>query len=131
MIYDAPHLLKNIINNLKRNYFSVVGHRIEWKHIVSFYALDSSLPIRMAPRLTQKHVTLSAFSTMRVVNFFDSAQLAIFVRGVDDQFNYTEEIIALQSMKDMITGEDMFKEVETAVEKFGLPWKSLNSISTV
>ena len=66
VIYDAPHLLKNIRNNLKCNDFSVDGHRFEWKHHVSFYALDSSLPIRMAPRLTQKHVTLPTYSAMRL-----------------------------------------------------------------
>ena len=60
----------------------------------------------------------------------DTAQLAIFVRGVDAKFHCTEEMLALQSMKDTTTGEDVFEEVKTAVEKVGLQWKRLSGIST-
>ena len=65
-MYDPPHLLKNIRNNLKRNGFIVDGNEIAWKHIERFYAIDASLPIRMAPRLTERHITLPAFSSMKV-----------------------------------------------------------------
>ena len=39
-------------------------------------------------------------------------------------------MLALQSMKDTTTGEDVFEEVKTAVEKVGLQWKRLSGIST-
>ena len=65
-LYDPPRSLKNIRNNLKRNGFIVDGTKIYWKHIESFYAIDASLPIRMAPRLTQRHITLTAFSSVMV-----------------------------------------------------------------
>ena len=66
VMYDPPHLLKNIRNNLKRNGFIVDGNKIAWKHIERFYAIDASLPIRMAPRLTERHIALPAFSSMKV-----------------------------------------------------------------
>ena len=37
-----------------------------WKHIEDFYDLDSRSPIRMAPKLTRKHIDLPAFTNMRV-----------------------------------------------------------------
>jgi len=52
IFYDPPHFWKNIHNNLKK---------LE-NNVVSFYCSDSVLPIRMAPKLTQKHVDLPVFS---------------------------------------------------------------------
>ena len=66
VVYDPPHLLKNIRNNLKRNGFCANKERISWKYIEQFYQIDSSLPIRMAPKLTAKHVSLPPFASMRV-----------------------------------------------------------------
>ena len=42
----------------------------------------------------------------------DTAQLAIFIRGVDGDFNFTEELLSIQSMKDTTTGSNIFEEVE-------------------
>ena len=66
VMYDPPHLIKSVRNNLKNAGFLVEGDEILWEHIEAFYALDSQLPIRMAPKLTKKHVELKAFTAMRV-----------------------------------------------------------------
>jgi len=50
--YDPSHLLKNLHNKLKK---------LE-KNVASCYCSDSVLLIRMAPKLTQKHVDLPVFS---------------------------------------------------------------------
>ena len=65
-MYDPPHLLKSVRNNMKKSGFTVDGHDILWQHIRSFYDLDSSKPIRMAPRLTKKHLDLPPFAPLRV-----------------------------------------------------------------
>ena len=64
--YDPPHLLKNINNNLKKHGLSVDGAPVLWKYIQEFYEKDASLPIRMAPKLTSKHIDLSPFAPLRV-----------------------------------------------------------------
>lgn len=66
VLYDPPHLLKNIRNNLKKSGFSTDRGDISWQHIVDFYNFDKQSPIRLAPRLTEKHITLPPFSTLRV-----------------------------------------------------------------
>lgn len=53
-------------NNLKKHNIQIDENLINWKHIVDFYNIDSKLPIRMAPKLTQKHISLPPFTVMRV-----------------------------------------------------------------
>ena len=65
-MYDPPHLLKNIRNNFKKHGSMVGENSVSWTHIVDFYDLDSSKPIRLAPRLTKTHIDLPPFSPLRV-----------------------------------------------------------------
>ena len=37
VLYDPPHLLKNIQNNLKKTHFEINGKILSWQHIVDFY----------------------------------------------------------------------------------------------
>jgi len=46
-----------IHNNLK-----TLGFKVGENNVVSFYCSDPVLPIRMAPKLTQKHVDMAVFS---------------------------------------------------------------------
>ena len=66
VIYDPPHLLKYVRNNLKKHGFILDGKKISWDHIVAFYELDESSEIRMAPQLTDDHINLPPFKPMRV-----------------------------------------------------------------
>ena len=50
----------------------------------------------------------------------DATQLAIFIKGVDEELNETEELLLLQCMKDTTTGANIFSEVLNAFDKFGL-----------
>ena len=66
VIMDPPHLLKNIRNNLKKNGFIVAGKSVSWTFIEQFYHIDVGFPIRLAPKLTLRHIELPPFSSMRV-----------------------------------------------------------------
>ena len=66
LMYDPPHLLKSIRNNLMKHGFAIGKEEIKWEHVVNFYEFDSSLAIRMAPKLSHKHIHLPPFSKMRV-----------------------------------------------------------------
>ena len=51
----------------------------------------------------------------------DTAQLLIFLRGVDDDMKVTEELLDLQSLKGQTRGTDLFTAVTvTAVEVCGI-----------
>ena len=60
----------------------------------------------------------------------DTAQLAIFIKGVDKELNETEELLSLQCMKDTTTGANIFSEVLNAIDKFGLDPFTLCGIAT-
>ncbi|KII67030.1 General transcription factor II-I repeat domain-containing protein 2 [Thelohanellus kitauei] len=60
----------------------------------------------------------------------DTAQLAVFLRGVDINFNIIEELLALHSFRGTTTGEDIFEAINSIFEKYGLKWSSLSGICT-
>ena len=66
VLYDHPHLVTNVRNNLKKHSFNVDGNMVQWKYIADFYHADSRLPIRMAPKLTSKHIELQPFAPLSV-----------------------------------------------------------------
>ena len=66
VIFDPPHLLKSVRNNLLK-YKLEFGHKTaSWDDIKSFYQREHKLAIRMAPKLTEKHIDPNGFLKMRV-----------------------------------------------------------------
>ena len=56
VIFDPPHLLKSVRNNLLK-YKLEFGHKTaSWDGIKSFYQREHELAIRMAPKLTEKPI---------------------------------------------------------------------------
>ncbi|GFN89953.1 transposable element p transposase [Plakobranchus ocellatus] len=66
VIYDPPHLIKSIRNNLHKSGLKCGTSEVSWKYVEAFYAHDCKLPIRMAPKLTDKHIKLPPFAALRV-----------------------------------------------------------------
>ena len=60
----------------------------------------------------------------------DTAQLAIFVRGVDSNFNVFEELLSIASLKNRTTGEYMFKAFKNVMEFYDLRFKNLAGVAT-
>lgn len=65
-MFDPPHLMKNIRNNLKKYGFRVSAESVSWAHIEEFYKQDSATPIRYATKLTKKHITMPPFANLSV-----------------------------------------------------------------
>ena len=59
----------------------------------------------------------------------DTAQLLIFIRGVNSNFEVSEELAALQSLTDTTTGEDIFYKVRQTMEELGLDWSKLAGVT--
>lgn len=60
----------------------------------------------------------------------DTAQLAVFIRGVDSEFTITEELLSLVPMKGTTTGKDVFDAVLKVMVDFSLDYKMLKGITT-
>ncbi len=65
-IYDPPHLIKSVRNNLMKYNFEFGNHVAKWAHIKEFFVKDEKLPIRMALKLTEKHLNPNGFTKMKV-----------------------------------------------------------------
>ena len=66
IIFDPPHIIKSVRNNLMRHNINIDGNIVSWNHIRMLYELDKCNPIRLAPKLTDKHLDPGAFLKMRV-----------------------------------------------------------------
>ncbi|KAI6661857.1 General transcription factor II-I repeat domain-containing protein 2-like [Oopsacas minuta] len=60
----------------------------------------------------------------------DVEQLAIWIRGVDENFNITEELLSLRSMHGRTRGIDIFEEFLKIVSENNIPALKLSGIST-
>ena len=60
----------------------------------------------------------------------DTAQLLIFVWGISENFEITEELLSMESMKDTTTGGDIFECVGNAFCTMELPWQKMVSVTT-
>ena len=63
-------------------------------------------------------------------DILDTAQLLIFIRGIDEHFCITEELLSMESLKGSTTGQDMFDAVMHSLEKSQLCLDKLVSITT-
>ena len=71
-LFDPPHLLKCIRNNLldKKLQFTFNGEKTrkvaDWNHVIQSYQLDSDRPLRLMPKLTNQHVMPKEIKKMKV-----------------------------------------------------------------
>ena len=65
-LFDPPHLLKCLRNNFMKHDFYVNGTVMKWKYIVDYYERDSKQALKLAPKITDKHLNLPPFAGMRV-----------------------------------------------------------------
>ena len=65
-ILDPPHLIKSVRNNLMKYTFEFGDKVAQWGQIKLFFEKDQKLPIRMAPKLTERHLNPNGFTKMRV-----------------------------------------------------------------
>ena len=60
----------------------------------------------------------------------DKSQLAIFVRGIDSNFNITEELESLIPMKETTTGKDLYNELKSMLENLSILLDKIVGMST-
>ncbi|GFN88247.1 transposable element p transposase [Plakobranchus ocellatus] len=65
-MFDPPHLIKSIRNNLYSDGFRVGDAKVGLSYISRLYEIDSKSPIRLCAKLTQRHIVLKNCSKLRV-----------------------------------------------------------------
>ncbi|CAG5048305.1 unnamed protein product [Parnassius apollo] len=65
-IFDAPHLIKNVRNNLMQYDFHFGDSIAKYDHIVKFYNQDIRKSLRLVPKLNNSHIKPTNFEKMKV-----------------------------------------------------------------
>ena len=58
----------------------------------------------------------------------DMAQLAIFIRGIEDECNVTEEMASLVPLKDTTKSRDLYEAIRSMSERFSLSPVNVSAI---
>jgi len=79
--------------------------------------------------ILHSYKTFFGIALDKSIDIIDTTQLLIIIRGIDINFNITEELRSLQSMHDQ-TGADIFKKVDSCLRDVKLDWINLSCITT-
>ena len=60
----------------------------------------------------------------------DTAQLLIFIWGINDRFEITEEFLTVESLKGKTRGQDLYDRMSPVIEGMNLPWSKLANVTT-
>ncbi|XP_028456300.1 scavenger receptor cysteine-rich type 1 protein M130-like [Perca flavescens] len=92
----------------------------------------SDLSVDLDSQLKQKVKSFIAFSVAidESTDITDVAQLAIFIREVDDTLTVTEEFVKLVPMTDTMTAADIFTALVGALDRVGVDWSRAVSLAT-
>jgi len=92
----------------------------------------SDLSANLDSQLKNKVKSFVTFSVAldESTDISDVAQLAIFIRGVDESLSVTEEFLGLVPMMDTTTANDIFNSLVGALNRVGVDWSRAVSIAT-
>jgi hypothetical protein len=93
-----------------------------------FKAIDTNLSSQLQTRNEQfKFCYITMDESTGII---DTAQLLIFIRGIDGNFCITEELACMQSTKGTTTGSDIFREFQQGISTLKVSVSSLCNITT-
>ena len=67
---------------------------------------------------------------MRAPMQISATQLAIFVRGIDNEFHIIEELVSLVALNEKTSGADVQREVELVMNDIGMKYEQLFGLTT-
>lgn len=91
-------------------------------------AINKNLTSQLESKIGQFKFCSIAMDESADIN--DTAQLVLFIRGIDENFNITEELACMRSLKGTTTGCDIFREFLEGVSTLKVPIRNICSITT-
>ncbi|KAK0155945.1 General transcription factor II-I repeat domain-containing protein 2 [Merluccius polli] len=83
-------------------------------------------------QIVQRAGRFSAFSIAcdESTDISDSAQLLVFLRGVNEDLEVCQELAGLETLKGTTKGTDVFMAVQRVMDRNSLKWENLSGITT-
>lgn len=100
------------------------------RRIVSDRITDIARDIEKTLKDTARNFEYFSLACDETTDITNTAQLAIFVRGIRAEFDRKEELLSLQAMYGTTKGEDLFKQVVAVMNNFELTFEKLSGIAT-
>ncbi|KAI6659632.1 general transcription factor II-I repeat domain-containing protein 2-like [Oopsacas minuta] len=118
----------------------IIGRKMKPKKPVANISLSARTVTRRIEDLSAD-VKLSLKELTRQFEFFaialdestdlkDTAQVAVFIRGINAHFDITEEFASLVPLRDTTTGLNIFNAVKSVIDDFGLKLDDLCGMAT-
>lgn len=110
---------KSLVQNISLSH-QTVGRRID--------DMADNIKITLIEKL--KECIFYSLALDESTDISDTAQLAIFIRGVTNQYTIVEELLELCPMKGTTTGRDIFGEVRKTMKIFNLQDENICGLTT-
>ena len=91
-------------------------------------AINKNLTSKLISKISQFKFYSITMDESTDIN--DTAQLLLFIRGVDENFSITEELARMRSLKGTTTGSDIFHEFLEGLSTLKVPITSICNITT-
>ena len=96
-------------------------------------ALGANTIARHVADMGENIVTQIAINASKFHHFSiavdESLDMLVFIRGVDEDMNITQELASLHSMYGTVTGEDIFNELKKTFADYNLDWTNLSCLT--
>lgn len=127
-IYDAPHLIKSIRNNLMAVDFVTPDGKASWSVLKELYECEQNQTTKLCPKLTSKHIYPNTFERMRVsfaTQTFSRTVVAGIKTMVDfNKFSDNVEPVALSTAKFIEKLDTIFDNLNSRMLRDANPNKS-------
>jgi len=130
---------KDIIKPVLEIVAKIAGDKAIGKQITEFAHCNDTVTRRvddLALNVTGQVKSLSSNSTFfslamdESTDISDTAQVAIFIRAINENFEVMKELLGVESMQGTTKGTDLFDILRTCAERNNSNWQKLDSVCT-
>ena len=86
--------------------------------------------LRQQFKVTAEDFVAFSIAADESTDISNTAQLAIFIRGISSEFEITEQLLDIVPLHNTTTAADIFDGIKSVFDKFNLPWSNLTAIAT-
>ena len=91
---------------------------------------DLSADVKLSLKELTRQFEFFAIALDESTDLKDTAQVAVFIRGINAHFDITEEFASLVPLRDTTTGLNIFNAVKSVIDDFGLKLDDLCGVTT-